>query len=468
MAQPLPSIEHTRAAPAPLPLVAIVGRPNVGKSTLFNTLVGRRTAIVSNVAGTTRDRLYSPVTHMASQFLVVDTGGLVAERQTPLETLVAWQVESAIAEAEAVIMLADVTAGVMPNDVQIAHRLRQAGKPVALAVNKVDARARELLVPEFYRLGLGEPVPISAYHHRGIDDLLDRVLPLLPAPDQLAGARPDLPHFAIVGRPNVGKSALTNALLGMERSIVNEAPGTTRDALDTPIAVNGRHAVLIDTAGIRRRGSVQPGIEQYSVLRAIRAVDRCNVAIVVLDATEMVTSQDLHIAGQVSGSFKGAVVVVNKWDLVADQEWDQKAVREQVLGRLRFMDYVPVCFTSALTGHGIPGLMDTMHQVYGEWTRWVDQGELSSVAMRAIAHHLPPKQGSRIMKIYRVKQETSGPPTFVFYCNNPMLVHFSYERYLENVLRSSFKFTGAPLRLEFRGRGKAHVIGAHRAGTRPG
>ena len=466
MAQVLPPVEQARPAPASRPLVAIVGRPNVGKSTLFNALVGRRTAIVSKVAGTTRDRLYGAATYVTSQFLIVDTGGLVPERQTPLETLVTWQVESAIAEAEVIVMLADATAGVMPNDLQIAHRLRQAGKPVVLAVNKVDGLARELLVPEFYRLALGDPIPISAYHHGGIDDLLERVLTLLPTPDELAGKQVEVPHFAIVGRPNVGKSALANAILGMERSIVTETPGTTRDALDTPIAINGRQAVLIDTAGIRRRGSVQPGIEQYSVLRAIRAVDRCSVAMVVLDATEMVTSQDLHIAGQVAGSFKGAVVVVNKWDLVTNQEWDQETVREQVLRRLRFMDYVPVCFTSALAGYGVPKLMDTAHQVYDEWTRWVDPSQLSLVVMRAIAEHLPPKQGSRIMKIYRVKQESSGPPTFVFYCNNPMLVHFSYERYLENVIRAAFEFRGAPLRLEFRGKGKAHVIGAHRAGPR--
>ena len=454
--------------PVRRPLVAIVGRPNVGKSSLFNTLVGERAAIVSEIAGTTRDRLYSTITHLERQFLVVDTGGLVPDAQTPMEALVAWQVELAIADAEVIVLLTDVTQGVMPGDMQIAHRLRQARKPVVLAVNKVDGRSREPLVPEFYQLGLGDPIPISAYHHHGIDDLLDSVVATMPAPDQPEEAPTAVLRFAIVGRPNVGKSALANAVLGMERSIVTEVPGTTRDALDTPFEVNGRQAILIDTAGIRRRGSIQPGVEHYSVLRAVRAVDRCGVAIVVLDATEMVTSQDLHIAGQVAGSFRGVVVVVNKWDLVPEVDQDEEAVRHQVLRRLRFMDYVPVCFTSALTSTGIDEMINTACQVYDEWTRRVDPVRLDSVVMRAVAEHLPPRRGPSTMKIYRVSQESVGPPSFVFVCNNPDLMHFSYERYLENILREAFEFRGTPLRLEFRGRGKSHIIGANRAGRRKG
>ena len=463
MVQVLPSIDQARTVAANRPLIAIVGRPNVGKSTLFNCLLGRRTAIVSQVAGTTRDRIYGAVAYQGYQFLAVDTGGLVPGHQTSLEAVVAWQVETAIAEAEIAILLTDVMEGPMPDDIQIAQRLRQAGKPVVLAVNKVDSRARELLVPEFYRLALGDPVPISAHHHRGIDELLERVLAVLPQRDQPAEGPADVPGFAIVGRPNVGKSALANAILGIERSIVTEVPGTTRDAIDTSFDINGRQALLIDTAGIRRRGAVQPGIEQYSVLRAIRAVDRCSVAIVVLDATELVTAQDLHIAGQVAASFKGVVVVVNKWDMVSDKGWEKEAVRDLVLRRLRFMDYVPVCFTTAVEGDGVPELLRTASRVYDEWTRWVEHSRLDSVVMRAIAEHLPPKRGMKIMKIYRSKQESSGPPSFVFYCNNPTLVHFSYERYLENVIRDAFDFKGTPLRLEFRGRGKSHVIGQNRA-----
>jgi GTP-binding protein len=445
------------------PLMAIVGRPNVGKSSLFNCLVGRRTAIVSQVSGTTRDRLFSPVTHDGRSFLIVDTGGMLPGSETPMEEHVAWQVDTALADADVVVLVTDVTQGVTHNDMHVAHQLRRSGRPVVLAANKVDSYAQESLVPEFHQLALGDPIPISAYHRQGIDELLDAVLALLPQEQQASETLPAAPHFAIVGRPNVGKSALANAILGQERSIVDDVPGTTRDALDTPLEFHGQPVVLIDTAGIRRRGSVQPGIERYSVLRAVRAIDRCGVAILVLDATELVTDQDLHIAGQVMGSFKGTVVAVNKWDLVPNAQEDEEAVRRTVLSRLRFVDHVPVCFTSALDGGGITGLMETAFQVHQQWQRWVDPRRLDSVTTRAIAEHLPPKQGRRSMKIYGVKQESVGPPTFVFSCNNPGLMHFSYERYLENVIRDAFGFRGTHLRLEFRGRGKVHVIGGNRA-----
>ena len=451
------------AAPS-RPLMAIVGRPNVGKSSLFNCLVGRRAAIVSAVAGTTRDRLVTEVTHQERAFLAVDTGGLMPDPETPMLAQVAHQVQVAIAEAEVVVLLTDVTQGVTHGDLAVAQQLHSSGRPVVVVVNKVDGRAQEPLVAEFYQLGLGEPIPISAYHRLGIDDLLDTVLPLMPDDPQASGVPPGLPQLAIVGRPNVGKSAMANAILGAERSIVSEVPGTTRDALDTPFHFAGRAGMLIDTAGIRRRGAVRPGIERYSVLRAVRAIDRCGVAIVVLDATELVTAQDLHIAGQVMESFKGAVVAVNKWDLIPEDQRDEQAVRRMVLSRLRFIDHVPVCFTSAVSAEGISALMDTAYQVYDEWARWVDPRRLESVMMQAIAKHLPPKQGRRSMKIYRVTQESVGPPTFVFYCNNPHLMHFSYERYLENALRDAFGFRGTHLRLEFRGKGKIHVIGSHRAG----
>jgi len=307
-------------------------------------------------------------------------------------------------------------------------------------------------------------VAISAYHRLGIDDLLDTVLALIPARERFADPPLTVPRFAVVGRPNVGKSAMTNAILGVDRSIVNELPGTTRDALDTPFQFGGRTGVLIDTAGIRRRGAIRPGIERYSVLRAVRAIDDCSVAIVVLDATELVTAQDLHIAGQVMESFKGAVVAINKWDLIPEEYRDMGAFRRRALSRLRFMNHVPVCFTSATEPEGIPELLEVAYQAYDEWTRWVDPRRLDLVMMRSIAQHMPPKHGRQTMKIYRSTQESIGPPTFVFYCNNPHLMHFSYERYLENSLRKAFGFRGSHLRLEFRGKGKIHIIGSHRAG----
>jgi GTP-binding protein len=464
-----PSSTSMAASTAHVPghaLVAIVGRPNVGKSSLFNSLVGRRAAIVSEVAGTTRDRISTQVNHGGRALLVVDTGGLVADPETSMDTLVGWQVGLAVAEADVVILVTDVTQGATLGDQHVAQQLRRSRKPVVLAANKVDSKAQEPLVPELYQLNLGDPIPISAYHRLGIDDLLDAVLVQLPPERETPEESSVVPRLAIVGRPNVGKSALTNAVLGMERSIVSEVPGTTRDALDTSMEMDGRPIVLTDTAGIRRRGAVQPGIERYSVLRALRAIDRSDVAILVLDATELVTAQDLHIAGQVMESFKGAVVAINKWDLIPEESRNEDGGRRAVLRRLRFIDHVPVCFISAITGEGVAEVMTTALNVYDQWQQWVHPRKLQSTVMDAVAEHLPPKHGRSALKVYRVKQESVGPPTFVFQCNNPTLMHFSYERYLENVLRREFGFQGCHLRLEFRGRGKLHIIGGHRAGGR--
>ena len=276
-----------------------------------------------------------------------------------------------------------------------------------------------------------------------------------------------VPSFAIVGRPNVGKSSLVNTILGEERAIVSAVPGTTRDALDAEFEFEGQPGVLVDTAGIRRRGAIEPGIERYSVLRAVSAIDRSDVAIVVLDATEPGTAQDLHIAGQVMESFKGVVVVLNKADLIEEEDSEELSGRDArriVLSRLHFMDYVPVVVTAAIDGRGVEHMLRTAFAVHAERQRWVPASRLTRVIMDAVSRHLPPKQGRRSLKIYRVKQESVGPPTFVFYCNNPSLMHFSYERYLENELRKAFDYTGTHLRLEFRGKGKLHVIGGHRTG----
>ena len=448
------------------PLVAIVGQPNVGKSSLFNRLAGQRLAIVADEAGTTRDRISAEVVHQERSFLLVDTGGLVASPEGSLEAQVLWQVDAAVEEADAVVLLTDVTRGITPGDIEAAQRLRRSQRPVVLACNKVDRAAQEPLVAELHELGMGEPVPISAYHGEGIDELLDAVLRHLPPQSAVPESSAAVPQLAIIGRPNVGKSTLANALLGQERSVVSETPGTTRDAIDTPLEYAGQPAVLIDTAGIRRRGSVSPGIERYSVLRAIRAIDRCDVALLVLDGTELVTAQDQHIAGLVMESFKGIVAAVNKWDLVPEAERDEAEARRATRSRLRFMEHIPVRFISAVRHEGLNELMQTAFHVNRQRQQWVSPSRLEAVVMGAIAQHLPPKHGSRSMKIYRAKQEQVSPPTFVFYCNNPNLMHFSYERYLENVLRKAFGFQGSHLRLEFRGKGKRHVIGDHRAGGR--
>ena len=454
-------------APPRSPVVAIVGRPNVGKSSLFNAMLGRRAAIVSEVSGTTRDRVSGAWERDGRRMLLADTGGLVPEPDTEIEAHIAAQVDVALTDADAVIFVVDVTQGVTYADEAVAQRLRRSGLAIVLAANKADTMRQEALVPEFYELGLGDPVPVSAYHRTGIEDVLDEVLALLPASAPPPEGASVLPSFAIVGRPNVGKSSLVNAILGERRAIVSPVPGTTRDALDADFEFEGKSGVLVDTAGMRRRGSIAPGIERYSVLRAASAIDRSDVALVVLDATELATAQDLHIAGQVMESFKGVVVVVNKVDLVEEERGeslDGRDARRAVLRKLHFMDYVPIVVTAAIDGRGVEHMLRTAFAVHDERQRWAPATKLSRVVMDAVSRHLPPKQGRRSLKIYRVKQESVGPPTFVFYCNNPSLMHFSYERYLENELRKAFGYSGTHLRLEFRGKGKLHVIGGHRTG----
>ena len=461
----MPSQETS--APSPntgKPIVAIVGRPNVGKSSLFNALLGRRTAIVSEVAGTTRDRIMGELEHLGAQLLLVDTGGLVPEPETEMEAHIAGQVEVAVGGADVVIFVTDARDGMTYADENVAAQLRRTDQPVVLVVNKVDNPQQVALAAELHGLGLGDPIPVSAQHRKGLDDVLDATLALVPEMDAPETPVEQGAQIAIVGRPNVGKSALANIILGHERSIVSDVPGTTRDALDSPFTFEDENAVLIDTAGIRRRGAIQPGIEKYSVLRAVRAMDRSDVVVLVLDAMQLTTDQDLHIAGQAMETFKGVVVAVNKWDLMVEPtERDRRSVERLVVSRLRFMSSVPVVFISALNAEGIDHLLKTVFEVHRKRMEWVSQSDLTRSVMGAIARHLPPTQSTGSLKLYRVKQEAVGPPTFVFYCNNPHRVHFSYERYLENTIRETFGYEGTHLRLEFRGKGKIHIIGQNRA-----
>ena len=435
------------------PFVAIVGRPNVGKSTLFNRLVGRQIAIVSRAAGTTRDRVMSETAWGERYFNLVDTGGLQGAPDTDLWHQVRSQVEIAIAEADVIVMLVDVTEGVTAADTDVAELLRVSARPVVLAANKADTEQRGFASPEFYQLGLGEPFPVSAYHNVGLDDLMARVITHFPDETEFPEPEADV-RLAIVGRPNVGKSMLLNTLTGEHRSIVSPIPGTTRDTVDTLVMRNDRSILLIDTAGIRRAGKVGTGIEKYSVIRAIRAIDRADVAILLLDVTEPSTSQDTHIASYILDSFKGIVLAVNKWDLAPEMGITEEDATMMVRRRFKFATYAPLAFTSALTGSGLGPLLDTALEVYGQWTKGVPRYDLRRTVMSAVADHPPVALRGRSLNIYSVAQDRTGPPSFTFYVNRSDTVHFSYQRYLENRLREAYDFRGSPLKMRFKSRGE--------------
>ncbi len=431
------------------PLVAIIGRPNVGKSTLFNRLVGRREAVVTNIPGTTRDRILADVYWDDLTFTVVDTGGLEPPSEDPLKGKVRAQVETAMDEADLLIFLVDGVEGLNPIDQEIAQQIRLREKPVITVVNKVDNQQRELSAAEFYRLGMKDLLYISAYHNLGIHDLMDRTAALLP-PTEVEEEEVGVPRIAILGRTNVGKSLLLNAILGEERAIVSEIAGTTRDSLDTRFDFDGSPMVLVDTAGIRRRGQVRQGIERYSVMRAFRAIQRCDVAFMVMDATEVATAQDAHVFGYAADSFKGMIAVINKWDLVPNEDGTEKehalwAVRR----RFHFMPYVPAAFTSALKNEGIGDLLRLALDVYQERQRTIPPKRLSSVLFDALADQPPASTGTRQVTIRGIRQVDVNPPTFVFSVNDPK-VHFSYRRYLENRIRTAFDFRHTHLRLVFK------------------
>jgi len=429
------------------PIVAIIGRQNVGKSTLLNRLAGKRVAIVEDQPGTTRDRIFASVSWQGVEFILVDTGGLELGAESTLAQGVRQQAEAAVSEADALIFLVDVIAGVVPADQEIADQLRQVSKPVVLVANKADNSRLEAEAVEFYQLGLGEPLPISAYHGRGTSALLDRVFALLPSPPP-AEAEPEIMKMAIVGRPNVGKSTLLNTLLGGPRVLVDEAPGTTRDAIDTLLDFEGQSMLLIDTAGIRRRGRRGVGVERHSAIRALRAIDRADIALLVLDATELVTAQDTHIAGYIQQATKGIVLVVNKWDLAVNKK--PVEFTRYIKSQLKFVAYAPVVYVSAKLGQGVKKVIPEVLQVYQERFKRLATAEVNEVIQRAAKAHILPRVGAKQLKIRYATQAEVNPPTFVFFVNDTKLVHFSYQRYLENNLRRSFGFAGTPLRLVFK------------------
>jgi GTP-binding protein len=433
------------------PIIAIVGRQNVGKSTLLNRLAGKRIAIVADMPGTTRDRVFADVSWRDSSFTLVDTGGLELKPNSAVALGVREQVEAAIAEADVIVFLVDSEAGVVPADLEIAQMLRRSNKPIIVAANKSDNPKRESEALEFYEMGLGEPLAISAYHGRGTAELLDRIVPLLPAPKEVEKGA-EIMKLAIVGKPNVGKSTLLNSLLGEERAIVAETPGTTHDAINTPLDFGGQNVIVIDTAGIRRRGRWGRGVERYSVIRALKAIDEADVVLLVLDSTELLTSQDEHIAGYIQQAAKGVIIVVNKWDLAVKK--DMVESNRYIRNRLKFLSYAPVVYTSAKFDQGVDRVMPQAFEVYGERQKRIPTTEVNSVVQQAVAAHNLPRKGTRQLKIFYATQAEVNPPTFVFFVNDPRLIHFSYQHYLENRLRQSFGFAGTPLRFVFKTRGE--------------
>jgi len=413
---------------------------------LLNRLAGKRISVVADSPGTTRDRVFAFVSWQGRELTVVDTGGWQAKPQGHLEKQVRQQVEAAIDQAGLIIFVVDVTDGVIPADEEIADVLRTANKPVVLAVNKVDTAKRANDVLDFGRLGVGEPIAVSAHHSLGIEGLMDVVLAALPPQPVHIEKRTDA-RLAIVGRPNVGKSSLLNALLGEERAIVNETPGTTRDSLDAELSCGDNQIVIIDTAGIRRRGKIGTGVDYYSVLRALQAISRCDVSLLLVDAAEFVTAQDMHIAGYIIEAGRGMMLVVNKWDLIPREQ--KREFRYGLEERLRFLSYVPIVYISAKLGSGVDTILPQVLRIWRERRKQLGQSEIDGWVQEAVSSHPPPRTGSRQLRISRVHQHESQPATFVFQVNDPRLAHFSYQRYLENQFRQRFGFRGVPLKLIF-------------------
>ena len=434
------------------PMVAVVGRPNVGKSTLFNALAGERISIVKDTPGVTRDRIYADVTWLNYQFTLVDTGGIEPESEDILLTRMREQAEIAIETSDVILFLTDVRDGLTASDIACADLLRRAKKPVILCVNKVDNFDKFMNdVYEFYNLGLGDPHPVSAASMLGFGDLLDEVVAHFPE-STMEEEEDDRPRIAIIGKPNVGKSSLINRLLGEERLIVSDIAGTTRDAVDTVVKHNKSEYVFIDTAGLRRKSKVKDEIERYSIIRTIAAVERCDVAVLVIDAVEGVTDQDTKIAGIAHEAGKGMVIVVNKWDLIEKDDRTMNEFRKDIRTKLAFMPYAELMFVSVLTGQRLVKLFDVLDMVQNYHSMRISTGVINEILARATAEVEPPQDKGKRLKLYYMTQVSVKPPTFVIFVNDKELAHFSYQRYLENKLREAFLFKGTPIRLIIRER----------------
>lgn len=443
-------------------LVALVGRPNVGKSTLFNRLVGERLAVVSEVAGTTRDRIYADTEWGGATFMVVDTGGIeitegrntapLSEDSERFLPLIRLQANIAIQDADVIVQVVDGQAGLTMADKEVADILRRTEKPVFIAANKLESLKEWNRAVDFYELALGQVYPVSAVHGTGVGDLLDAIVEAFPVVEEIPPVEDNTVKIAILGRPNVGKSTLLNKLLKEERAIVSPIAGTTRDSIDTQLTWEGNDFTLIDTAGIRRRGKIDPGVEKYSVVRSIKALQKANIALLLIDAAEGITSQDAHIAGMIAEESTGVIVLINKWDLVVKDTYTMQEYEKTIRSELRFLPYAPILFISAQTGQRVDKILPMALQVNESRHFRISTGNLNKFMNDAVAHHPPPSQGGKRVKFFYATQVSVAPPTIVFFVNKPEYMHFGFERYLENRLREQFPFMGTPIRLIFRAR----------------
>lgn len=434
------------------PIVAIVGRPNVGKSTLFNVLAGEKISIVQDTPGVTRDRIYADINWLDYNFTLIDTGGIEPESDNIILKSMREQAEIAIETADVILFMTDVRQGMVDDDAKVADMLRRSKKPIVLVVNKVDSFEKFMPdVYEFYNLGLGDPHPISGSSRLGIGDMLDEVVSHFneSAKDDTEDERP---RIAIIGKPNVGKSSIINKLLGEDRVIVSDIAGTTRDAVDTEIVRNGREYVFIDTAGLRRKNKIKEDIERYSIIRTVSAVERCNVAVLVIDATEGITDQDAKIAGIAHDRGKGMIIAVNKWDAIEKNDKTIYKFTEEIRNKLSYMPYAELLFISAQTGQRLPKLFETIDAVIENHSLRIATGVLNEIMSEAVAMQQPPSDKGKRLKLYYITQVSVKPPTFVIFVNDKELMHFSYTRYIENRIRESFGFRGTPLKFIIRER----------------
>ena len=431
-----------------IPIITIIGRPNVGKSTLFNRIVGRRISIVSNIPGTTRDRISFTTQWGNNKFGIIDTAGINHKNKGNLSEKVTYQYSEAIRNSDLLVFLLDINDGLTIPDIQISKTIRKSGKPFVLAINKVDSSSKEIGLLDFYSLGMGDPFPISAYHNIGISNLIEKLLTLIPKYPINDKQENDF-RVSIVGRPNVGKSSIFNSIIKSNRSIVSSIPGTTRDSIDSNYDFEGKNIIFIDTAGLKKRGKAEIGLEKYSMIRTINSIERSHISVLVLDTKELITDQDTHIGGYIEQASRGYLIVINKWDLSTKLNINHNLITKKINERFKFMEGAPLIFTSAITGYGIKKIIPSIINVRNEFNKKINPGDLNNLLLKCISENPLPRAGNRRPKIFKVSQTRVAPPTFSFESSNPKLIHFSYRRFLQNNIRKEFGFNGSPIVMNF-------------------